>query len=86
MHSPCNVSGMFGILPLLAMHIADLLSKKIKGDSSETMSGYLFNNSLIKILKCDKSIPAVHAALYSLYALDCATVTGICVPWSIGIP
>ena len=33
-----------------------------------------------------KSIPAVHAAFYSLSALDCATVTGTCVPWSIGPP
>ena len=32
-------------LPFLAMHIADLLSKTIKGNSSGTMSGSLFNNS-----------------------------------------
>ena len=29
---------------------------------------------------------AVHAALYSIYALDRATVPGTYVPWSIGPP
>ena len=38
MNSPFNVSGMFGILTILAMHIADLLSKTIKGASFGTMS------------------------------------------------
>ena len=73
-------------LPLLDIHIEDLLSHIIKGASSGTISGSLFNNSLINILKCDKSIPAVHAALYSLYVLDLETGPLTCVPWSIGTP
>ena len=71
-------------LPLLAMHIADLLFKTMKGDSSVTMSRSFFKkNSWIIILKCDKAIPAVHAALYSLSALDWTTGPVTCVPWSI---
>ena len=50
-------------LPFLAMHIADLLSKTTKGASSGTMSVYLFNNSLINIMKCAKAIPILHATL-----------------------
>ena len=50
-------------LPLLVIHISDLLSKTIIGASSGTMSVYLFNHSLINILKCAKAIPAVHTAL-----------------------
>ena len=67
-------------LPFLAMHIADLLSKTIKGAYSVTMSGSLFNNSWTNILKCSKLIPAVHAALYSLSALDWATGPETCGP------
>ena len=51
-------------LPFLAMHIADLLSKTIKGASFGTIFGSSFKNSWTKILKCAKAIPAVHAALY----------------------
>ena len=57
-------------LPLLSMQIADLPSNIIRGVYSGTISGSLFNNSLINILKCAKDIPAVHYALYSLPVLD----------------
>ena len=57
-------------LPLLVIHIADLLSKTIRGAFYNTISGYLFNNSLINILKCAKAITLVHAELYSLSTLD----------------
>ena len=50
-------------LPLLAIQTADLLSNIIRGDSSGTISVYLFYNSWINTLKCAKDIPAVHAAL-----------------------
>ena len=73
-------------LPFLAMHMADLLSKTIKGYSFGTMSGSSLNNSLTNILQCAKAIPEVHAELYSLSALYCATGPGTCVPWSIGPP
>ena len=73
-------------LPFLAMHIAGLPSKTIKGASYGTMSGSLFNNARINILKCAKAIPAVHAALYSLSELDWVTGPETCVPWSIGPP
>ena len=76
----------FVSLPFLAMHMADLLSKTIKGASFGTMYGSSLNNSWTNILKYAKAIPAVHAALYSLSALDCATGPGTCVPWSIGPP
>ena len=69
MNYPCNVSGMFGILTIISHAYSIFLSKTIKGDYSGTVSGSLFNNSRINILKCDKSIPAVHAALYSLSVL-----------------
>ena len=36
-------------LPLLAIHIEDLLSNTFKGDSSGTMSVYLFKNSWINM-------------------------------------
>ena len=38
-------------LPLLDLHIADILSKTIKGASSGTMSGSVFKNSWINIMK-----------------------------------
>ena len=66
-------------LPFLAMHMVDFISNTIKGASFGTMSGSLFNTSRSNILKCDKAIPAVHAALYSLSAMDCATGPGTCV-------
>ena len=56
--------------------MAYVLSKTIKGASSGNISGSLFNNSWINILKCDKSIPTVHAELYSLSTLDWATGPG----------
>ena len=68
------------------MHMADLLSKTVKGASFGTMPESSFNNSRTNILKCAKAIPAVHDALYSLSALDYETGTGTCVPWSIGPP
>ena len=71
-------------LPFLSIYITDLLAKTIRGSYSETMSGYLFKNSWINILKCAKSIPEVYAVLYSLSALDWETSPGKCVPWSIG--
>ena len=73
-------------LPFFAIHIADLLSKTIRGSSSVTMAGLLFNNSWSNILKCAEAIPAVHAALYPISAIDWATGPGTCVPWSIGPP
>ena len=73
-------------LPLLTIHISDLLSNTIREDSSGTMPGSLFKNSWINILKYAKAISIVHVTLYLLYALDWATGTGTCVPWSIGPP
>ena len=73
-------------LPLLAIHIADLLSKTTRGSYSGTISGSLFKKSWINILKCAKAIPAVHASFYSLSALYLATGCGTCVPWSIVPP
>ena len=73
-------------LPLLATQTADLLPNIIRGDSSGNISGSLFNNEQINIPECPKSIPAVHAALWSLYALGWATGPGTCVPWSIDPP
>ena len=57
-------------LTFLAIHTLDLLSHIIIGASFGTISGSLFKNSLIDILKCAKSIPTVHAELYSLSATD----------------
>ena len=57
-------------LPILAIHIANLISNIIIRASSETLSGSLFKNSWINIMKCAKSIPVLHAELYSLPALD----------------
>ena len=51
-------------LPFLARHKVDFLSNIIIGDASGTIYESLFKNSVIKILKYAKSIPAVHAALY----------------------
>ena len=50
-------------LPLLAIHIEDLLYNTTRGAFSWTIHGSLFNNLWIKILKCAKAIPSVHAAL-----------------------
>ena len=36
--------------------------------------------------KIDRFVPAVHAELYSLSALDWVTGPGTCVKWSIGPP
>ena len=65
-------------LKLLAIHISYLPSKTTKGASSGTMYGYLLRNSWIDMMKCAKSIPAVHASLYSLFALDQTTGPGTC--------
>ena len=73
-------------LPFLAIHISYILCYTIRGSSSGTISESLFKNSWINILKCAKAIPAVHAALYSLYVLDRENGPGTCVPWSIGPP
>ena len=70
-------------LPLLSIQKTYFLSNIIRGASSVNVSGSLFNNSWINILKCDKYIPEVHATLYSLYAPDWETGPGTCVPWSI---
>ena len=73
-------------LPLLEIHTTYLLSNITRRASYGTISGSLFNNSWIYILKCSKDIPAVHASLYSFSALDWSTGTGTCVTWSIGPP
>ena len=73
-------------LPLLDIQIADWLSNIIWGASSGTISESLFNTSWINILKCDEDISAVHATLYSLYALDWESGPGTCVTWSIDPP
>ena len=73
-------------LPLLYMQIADLPSNIMRGACSGTTYGSLFNNLLFIILECARSIPAVHAALYSLSVLYLATVPVTCVQWSIGTP
>ena len=57
-------------LPFLDIHTADLLSNIIRGGYSGNIYEYLFNDSWINIPKCAKAIPAVHAALCSLPALD----------------
>ena len=73
-------------LALLAIHTVDLLSNIIKGAYSGTIYGSLFKNSLINILKCDKAIPIVHAALYSLSAPDKENGPGTYVTRSIFPP
>ena len=70
-------------LTLLAIHTAELIHNIIRGTDSGTISGSLYKNSWINILKCDKSMPAVNDALYSLYEIDWETGTGTCVSWSI---
>ena len=50
-------------LPLLAIHTVDLLINIIIGACSGITYGYLFNNSLFSILKCDRSIAEVCAVL-----------------------
>ena len=73
-------------LPILSIHTSYFLSNIIIGSSYGTIYGSLLKNLWINILKCAKAIPEVHAALYSLSALDWATGPGTCVPWSIGKP
>ena len=53
---------------------------------SGTTSGSLFRNSLFSILECARATLVVHAKLYSLLALYLATVPGIYVQLSIGLP
>ena len=53
----------FLFLPLLSIHIADLLSNIIRVACSGTTSVSLFNNSLFSIMECDRSIPILHASL-----------------------
>ena len=71
--------------PLIILDIksAACMDNIIRGSSYGTISGFLFKNSWINILKCDKAIPAVHSELYSMSALDWETGPGTCVPWSI---
>ena len=73
-------------LTFLAINIENLLYNIGRGYSSGTISGSLFRNSWINILKCANSIPAVYALLYSLYAIDWSTGPLTCLPWSIGPP
>ena len=73
-------------LPLKAINTAYLLSNISRGYSSGTLSGSFFNNSLINKLKYAKYIPAVHVALYSLYAPSLENGNEKCVIWSIGPP
>ena len=63
-------------LPLLAIHTAHLLSNIMKYDCYGNEPGTLYRNSLFSILKCTRSIPEVHAAVYSLSALDWENVPG----------
>ena len=63
-------------LQFLAMHIADLLSNITRGDCYVTTYVSLFRKSLFGILKCYRSIPELHATLYSLLSLDWATGPG----------
>ena len=66
-------------LPFLSIHITDLLSNIIRGASSVTIFVSLFRNSWLFIPKYDKDIPAVHAALYSIYEFDQENGPGTCV-------
>ena len=55
--------------PLLAIHAADFLSNIMRGACLGTKYGSLFIRSLFSIMKCAKSIPEVHIALFSLSVL-----------------
>ena len=57
-------------LPLLAIKISDLISNIMGVDCSGTASGSLLNNSLFRILKFARDIPALHYALYFISELD----------------
>ena len=57
-------------LPLISMHRADLPFNIMRCSCYGTTYGSMFNNSILGILKCSRSITVVHAALYSLLALD----------------
>ena len=70
-------------LPLLDLKTSDLLSNIIRGSFYGTISGSLFNNSQINIMKCATAIPVVHTALYSLYVIDWETGPVKCAPYSI---
>ena len=67
-------------LPFLNIHADTYYPIQSEEIPLELYLDPFFNISWIKIIKCDKAIPAVHAALYSLSALDYATGTGTCVP------
>ena len=51
-------------LILLAIHVADLLSNIMRGDSPRTISGSFFISSLFIILKCGNAILSLIASLY----------------------
>ena len=73
-------------LPFLSIHTSGLQSNILRGACSGITSGYLFKNSLFRIMKCARAIPEVHATFNSLYALDLVTEPGTCVQLSIGTP
>ena len=75
----CLVSLLF-----LTIHTSDFISNIMRGYCSRTTYLYLLNNSLFRILKCDRDIPAVYAELYSLSVLDLAAGPGTYVKLSIG--
>ena len=78
-NSSVHVSGVFGAMPILAFHTADFLSNIIIGACYGTTSGSFFISLLLIILECSRSIPVVHASLYSLLELDWSNRPGTCV-------
>ena len=85
-YSSVNLSSVFGLLTIISVNIADMLSNKTRGACYVTIFGYLFINSLLIIRECDRSVTAVHAALYSVSALDWENVPVTCVRLSTGPP
>ena len=73
-------------LPFLATQIDYLSSNIMRGACYGTIYRPLFHNLLFSILKWDRAIPAVYAALYSLSALDWEIVPGTCGQLSSGPP
>ena len=72
--------------PLFSIHTADFISNIMRGSCNRTTYGSLFISSLFRIMKCENSIPVVHAALYSLSGLYWSTEPVTCVKLSIGPP
>ena len=76
----------FMSLPLLAIQIDNFTSNILRGACYRTTSVSLIKNLLFRILKCTRSINAVHAVFYSISALYLATGPGKCVQLSINTP